>query len=81
MAKDVWDTVLLCERQFTEWKKTLWSDINTEAMEDASKAFVKEVRMHLEHASPSSRSQRLFQRSNNAPDRIACSARVEWTRN
>ena len=44
MAKDVWDTVLLCDRQFSEWKKTLWSDINTEAMEDASKAFVKEVR-------------------------------------
>lgn len=44
MAKDVWDTVLLCEKQFDEWKTTLWTDINTEDMEDASKAFVKEVR-------------------------------------
>ena len=44
MAKDVWDTVLLCEKQFDVWKRTLWNDINTEAMEDASKAFVKEVR-------------------------------------
>ena len=44
MAKDVWDTVLLCEKQFDEWKKTLWNDINTESMEDSSKAFVKEVR-------------------------------------
>lgn len=47
MAKDVWDTVLLCDRQFAEWKKTLWKDINTEAMEDASKAFVKEVRTSI----------------------------------
>jgi dynein heavy chain, axonemal len=44
LAKDVWDTVLLCSRQFDEWKKTLWNDINTDAMEDAAKAFVKEVR-------------------------------------
>jgi dynein heavy chain, axonemal len=44
MAKDVWDTSLLCEQQFGEWKKTLWNDINTETMEDASKVFVKEVR-------------------------------------
>jgi hypothetical protein len=43
MAKDVWDTLALCEQQFAVWKKTLWNDINTEAMEDASKAFVKEV--------------------------------------
>jgi dynein heavy chain, axonemal len=44
MSKDVWDTVLLCEKQFDVWKKTLWNDINTEQMEDASKSFVKEVR-------------------------------------
>ena len=43
MAKDVWDTHLLCQLQFNEWKKTLWNDINTESMEDASKVFVKEV--------------------------------------
>lgn len=43
MAKDVWDTVALCERQFEVWKKTLWNDIDTDIMEDASKAFVKEV--------------------------------------
>jgi hypothetical protein len=43
MAKDVWDTVALCEQQFDVWKATLWVDINTELMEDASKAFVKEV--------------------------------------
>lgn len=43
MAKDVWDTLSLCEQQFEVWKKTLWNDINTEEMEDASKAFVKEV--------------------------------------
>lgn len=44
MAKDVWDTVALCDRQFEVWKKTLWNDIDTDVMEDASKAFVKEVR-------------------------------------
>lgn len=44
LAKDVWDTGLLCELQFSEWKKTLWNDINTDEMEEASKAFVKEVR-------------------------------------
>lgn len=43
MAKDVWDALSLCEQQFEVWKKTLWNDINTEHMEDASKAFVKEV--------------------------------------
>lgn len=43
MAKDVWDTVALCDRQFEVWKKTLWNDIDTDIMEDASKAFVKEV--------------------------------------
>lgn len=43
MAKDVWDTLALCEQQFEVWKTTLWNDINTEQMEDASKAFVKEV--------------------------------------
>lgn len=46
MAKDVWDTVSLCDRQFEVWKKTLWNDIDTDVMEDASKAFVKEVRKH-----------------------------------
>ena len=80
MAKDVWDTVLLCERQFTEWKKTLWSDINTEAMEDASKAFVKEVRMHPEHACILSCSLHLTQRVGNAPERFASRARVESIR-
>lgn len=44
LAKDVWDTTLLCSRQFDEWKTTLWNAIDTDAMEDASKAFVKEVR-------------------------------------
>lgn len=47
MAKDVWDTVALCERQFEVWKKTLWNDIDTDIMEDASKAFVKEVWLDL----------------------------------
>jgi dynein heavy chain, axonemal len=44
MAKDVWDTVLLCSKQFDEWKQTLWNNINTEAIDTASKVFVKEVK-------------------------------------
>ena len=41
MVKDVWDTSMLCELQFTEWRNTLWNDIRTEVMEDGAKGFVK----------------------------------------
>ena len=44
MVKDVWDTSMLCELQFADWKDTLWSDIRTEVMEDGAKTFVKEVK-------------------------------------
>lgn len=43
-VKDVWDTVMLCELQFQDWRQTLWNDIKTEVMEDGAKAFVKEVK-------------------------------------
>ncbi len=44
MVKDVWDTSMLCECQFSDWKDTLWSDIRTDVMEDGAKTFVKEVK-------------------------------------
>jgi hypothetical protein len=47
LAKDA-DTVLLCDLQFAEWKKTLWNDINTDEMEGVIQgSFVKEVRCEL----------------------------------
>ena len=44
MVKDVWDTSMLCELQFVEWRQTLWNDIRTEVMEDGAKGFVKDVK-------------------------------------
>lgn len=43
-VKDVWDAVRVCESQFETWRGTLWSAINTEAMEDGAKSLVKEVK-------------------------------------
>ena len=47
MVKDVWDTSMLCELQFVEWRNTLWNDIRTEVMEDGAKGFVKVRRSRL----------------------------------
>lgn len=44
MVKDVWDTAMLCELQFADWRETLWNDIRTDVMEDGAKAFIKEVK-------------------------------------
>eukprot|EP00798_Chlamydomonas_sp_ICE-L_P023007 gene23007-30199_t len=44
MVKDVWDTSVLCEQQFADWKATLWNDIRTDEMEDGAKGFIKEVK-------------------------------------
>jgi hypothetical protein len=44
MAKDVWDTAVLCELQFGAWRDTLWADIRTDLMEEGAKAFIKEVK-------------------------------------
>lgn len=44
MVKDVWDTAVLCEEQFRDWRETLWNDIRTDLMEDGAKGFVKEVK-------------------------------------
>ena len=44
MVKDIWDFSALVEQQFTKWRETLWTDINTAAMEDATKAFQKDVK-------------------------------------
>ena len=30
LVKDVWDTSMLCELQFEDWRSTLWNDIRTE---------------------------------------------------
>ena len=43
MVKDVWDTSVLVEQQFADWRATLWNDIRTDVMEDGAKGFVKEV--------------------------------------
>lgn len=44
MVKDVWDTQVICDVQFVDWKKTLWTEIRTDLMEDGAKNFVKEVK-------------------------------------
>ena len=44
MVKDIWDYSALVEKQFTKWRETLWSDIDTATMEDATKAFQKDVK-------------------------------------
>lgn len=44
MVKDVWDTSMLVELQFADWRSTLWNDIRTDVMEDGAKNFVKEVK-------------------------------------
>eukprot|EP00879_Flechtneria_rotunda_P017284 GHRR01018106.1.p1 GENE.GHRR01018106.1~~GHRR01018106.1.p1 ORF type:complete len:1124 (+),score=375.49 GHRR01018106.1:243-3374(+) len=43
-VKDVWDCTMMCEVQFQAWRKTLWSNISTEEMEEGAKNFVKEVK-------------------------------------
>ena len=44
MVKDIWDFSALVEQQFTKWRETLWNDIDTATMEDATKAFQKDVK-------------------------------------
>ena len=44
VIKYVWDVSSLVETQFASWRSTLWNAIDTEAMEDASRRFVKEVK-------------------------------------
>ena len=44
MIKDIWDYSALVEKQFTKWRETLWNDIDTATMEDATKAFQKDVK-------------------------------------
>jgi dynein heavy chain len=44
LVKDVWDTAMLCELQFSDWRETLWNDIRTDLMEDGAKQFIKEVK-------------------------------------
>lgn len=53
MVKDVWDTAVLCELQFQDWRQTLWSDIRTDIMEEGAKQFVKEVKsLHKKVSAP-----------------------------
>ena len=41
MLKVLWDMVWLVRSNFSDWNKTLWSDINVEQMEAECKKFVK----------------------------------------
>ena len=44
MLKNLWDLITLVQSSFTNWKTTLWSDINVENMELECKKFVKDIR-------------------------------------
>ena len=44
MLKNLWDLITLVQSSFTDWKTTLWSDINVENMELECKKFVKDIR-------------------------------------
>lgn len=39
--KEVWDLVNLVQTSFSDWKTTLWTDINVEQMDIDSKRFAK----------------------------------------
>ena len=41
MLKELWDMVFLVRSSFSDWNKTLWTDINVEQMETECKKFVK----------------------------------------
>ena len=41
MLKVLWDVVWLVRNSFSDWNKTLWSDIDVEQMETECKKFVK----------------------------------------
>ena len=44
MLKNLWDLITLVQSSFSDWKTTLWSDINVENMELDCKKFVKDIR-------------------------------------
>jgi dynein heavy chain len=44
MLKTVWDVVGLVSHMFQEWKGTLWTDIDTDAMENRCRELSKELR-------------------------------------
>ena len=44
LVKNLWDVNVMVNSQFAMWKLTLWADIDTDMMEDGTKAFVKAIR-------------------------------------
>ena len=43
MVKDIWDFSALVEQQFVSWRATLWNDIDTDSMEEATKKFKLDI--------------------------------------
>jgi dynein heavy chain len=44
LLKMLWDMKDMIRLTFTDWKRALWSDVNTEDLEDATKSILKDVR-------------------------------------
>jgi dynein heavy chain len=43
LVKNLWDVSVMVATQFDVWKLTLWADIDTDMMEDQTKAFKKDI--------------------------------------
>lgn len=44
LLKGLWDYVDIVRSSITDWKTTLWKDINVEQMEQDCKKFAKDIR-------------------------------------
>jgi dynein heavy chain len=44
LLKQVWDMVSIVRSQFTDWKKTLWDDIETDALLGQCKKLIKQIK-------------------------------------
>ena len=44
VLRSVWTTTQKCETQFSEWRKTTWTEIKTDVMEMGTKGFIKEIK-------------------------------------
>eukprot|EP00698_Gefionella_okellyi_P007644 TRINITY_DN186_c0_g1_i3.p1 TRINITY_DN186_c0_g1~~TRINITY_DN186_c0_g1_i3.p1 ORF type:complete len:1316 (+),score=388.60 TRINITY_DN186_c0_g1_i3:1699-5646(+) len=45
LVKTLWDQATMVAEQIEEWKQTLWVAINTDAMEEVTKIFSKDIRL------------------------------------
>lgn len=44
LLKTLWDYIVIVRSSFTDWKTTLWKDINVEQMDMDCKKFAKDIR-------------------------------------